>query len=106
MPRVKKVKESESLKVTKKPEYWFSVEVNDALYEGKADSLLQALKDYVASDKFPFAIKTKALVKFGKGKAESQQFYSPFEARKVFARAEFKESVLEILAAKFEARLS
>src|SRR3990167_2869632 len=89
-------------KKVKKPVYHLEVNVNDVDYKGKADSLEQALKDFVDSPDFPFSVKTRVFMKFGKGKDMQERTYPVFVARRLFNRISFRDSALEILANKLE----
>ena len=102
MPKVKEKKISKpKIEVEKKPKYHLEVNVNDLEYKGEAESLEQALTDFVNSPDFPFSVKTRVFMKFGKEGEELQtRFYPVIVARKLFKRISFKESALEILANK------
>lgn len=84
----------------KKLDYSLEVSVNDVVYKGEAKDMKQALADFISSSAFPFAIKTKVLVKYSKGGVERSQFYHVPEARRIFKIISLKDSALELLATK------
>ena len=89
---------------TKKPAKSFTLEVyvNDLKYKAKAKNLETALRDFVASPAFPFSIKTRVFLKFGKGKDLSTRTYSVNIGRRLFRNIQFKESALEILSDRLQ----
>ena len=102
---VKKLGAVKAPKKVKGLDYFLEVSFNDVVYKVEAVDFKQALKDFVGSSEFPFAFKTRVLVKYGKGSEERSQFYHVPEARKVFKMVSLKESALELLASKLEANL-
>ena len=101
MPKLKEIKEKKATK-PKVEKYRLEVNVNDTDYKGKAASLQQALQDFVDSPSFPFSVKTRVFMKFGKGKDMQERTYPVFVARRLFNRISFRESALEILSSKLE----
>ena len=104
MPKLKEKKVKPKVeKVEKNPklDYHLEVHVNDLVYKGQAETLEQALTDFVNNPNFPFSVKTRMFLKFGKeGEPEQSRTYPVFVARKLLNRISFRESALEILANK------
>lgn len=86
--------------------YALEVSVNDVEYKGSAQTMEQALNDFVTSTSFPFSVKTRVLLKFSDGKREGSQRYSALMARRVFKMISSKPSALEIMARKMEAGMA
>lgn len=95
-----------SSKPKKAPKYRLEVIVNDTDYKGTADSLTQALTDFVESGDFPFGVKTRVVIRYKKGDVERQKLWHVPEARRVFNIISAKPSALELLATKLEAELA
>lgn len=123
MPRVKK--ESASPKVTRKSkeakkalevlgsassdvskEYHLEVLVNDTVYKGDADSLLDAITDYFNNPSFPQAIKTKVFLKYSKGEVERHKLISVPRARAMFTRMSFDSNRIQLFAEKLTHELT
>jgi len=101
MPKTKKLGSAKPKKAKKN--YHLEVKVNDLVYKGDASTLEQALTDFVDSPSFPFSVKTRVFIKFGKeGEPEQSRTYPVFVARRLFSRISFKESALELLSSKLE----
>ena len=98
MPKLK-VKKVTKPKV-KKPKYHLEIHVNDLVYKGEAETLEQALQDFVNNPNFPFSVKTRVFMKFGEGKELQTRTYPVFVARRLFKHISFREAALEILANK------
>ena len=92
-------------KGAKKYPFSLEVTVNDTHYRGEAVSLTEALKDFVASPEFPVGLKTKTIIRYGKGNDMHQQIWAVPKPRKVFNIISLKPDALEIWASKFEAEL-
>ena len=45
---------------------FFCIKVDDIVFEKKAITLKEAVDAFVASPKFPYGVKTKVIIKFGK----------------------------------------
>lgn len=86
--------------------YTLEVSVNDIEYKGSANNMVQALSDFVLSPHFPFAVKTRVLLKFSDGEKEGSQVYSALMGRRVFNAISHKPSAVEIYGRKMEARLA
>jgi len=102
-PKEKKATKPKAEKAEEKPklDYHLEVHVNDLVYKGQAETLEQALTDFVNSPNFPFSVKTRMFMKFGKEGEELQtRTYPVFVARRLLKRISFRESALEILANK------
>jgi len=93
-------------KPVKKGSYTLEVSVNDVEYKGSANSLEQALSDFVLSPSFPYGIKTRVFIKFSDGKKSGSQRYGALVARRVFSAISHKPSAVDILASKMEARMA
>lgn len=105
MPKAKKEKSPKATKPlgavkTKGKGVTLEVSVNDLEYKAKAVDLHQALLDLVTSPEFPFAIKTRAFVKFSNGKVERSVTYPTAVARRVFRLVSTDPTSLELLAVK------
>lgn len=97
---------AKEVKTEKAGAYTLEVQVNDVHYKGKAKSLEQAIKDFVESKDFPVGVKTRALVRFGKGSKLSQRLYQTVEARRVFNLLNNKEWAQQLMADRMESALS
>ena len=86
--------------------YTLEVSVNDVEYKGSGESMVDALSMFVASQDFPFGVKTRVLFKFSDGKKEGIQRYSAMVARRIFKVLASKTSALEIQAKKMQERLN
>ena len=82
------------------------VSVNDVEYKGSANSLEQALSDFVVSPSFPFGVKTRVFLKFSDGEKSGSQRYGALVARRVFSAISHKPSAVAILASKMEQRMA
>jgi hypothetical protein len=102
-PKVKKTKEK--VLGSRRGMYSLEVSVNDVEYKGSANSVHQALSDFVLSPSFPFGVKTRVMLKFSDGKKEGSQRYGALVARRVFKAISHKPSALEVLASKLEERM-
>src|SRR3990167_5621654 len=91
---------------TRRGLYTLDVSVNDVEYKGSANSLEQALSDFVVSPSFPFGVKTRVFLKFSDGEKSGSQRYGALVARRVFSAISHKPSAVEILASKMEARMA
>jgi hypothetical protein len=106
MAKVKK--EVKKVGGTKKAgfEYYIEVNVNDLVYKGEANSLTQALLDFVSSPEYPFAVKTRFLLKYGNSKVEKQLVWNVMMARRKLKLMSIKPQVAEILAGQLENNLA
>lgn len=82
------------------------VKVNDLIYKGEADSLTQALTDFVKCPNYPFAVKTRFLLKYGNSKTEKQLIWNVMIARRKLKLMSLKESVVAMLAGQLENNLA
>lgn len=109
MPAKKVVKKAKKLKVGAviKPKFECSleVEVNDIVYKGEAETLDQALRDFVNSPSFPFNVKTRVLIRYGNGKDAGQVIWPTVKARRQFNLISLKPYWSELIANKFESNL-
>src|SRR3989304_8588968 len=102
---VKKVKK-ETVLGSRRGLYTLEVSVNDVEYKGSANSLEQALSDFVLSPSFPFGVKTRVFIKFSDGEKSGSQRYGAIVARRVFSAISHKPSAIDILASKMEQRMA
>lgn len=100
--------EKSPAKAEKKAKKGYKLEVsfNDTVYKGDADSLDQALADFVKSPAFPETIKTRVVIKFGTKDAESQVVWPVIKARRQFNLMTLKPYWAELVADKFGANLN
>ena len=91
--------------VKRAPKYKLEVLVNDITYKGSGNDLAKTLQAFVDSKSYPFAVKTRAIIRYSKGKMERQRFYSAMDAKKIFKRMALKEHAVELLAIKLEQEL-
>jgi hypothetical protein len=87
-----------AIKVSTK--YHIEIKVNDVVFDHSAESIKQALFDFVASPVYPFGAKTKMFIKYSKGKIERHRLFHTQEARRVILTMRSKPIAVEILAAK------
>jgi hypothetical protein len=106
MAKEKAVKKVGAATKAPKLEYNLEVQVNDLVYKGSAVSLEQAFSDFIKSPVFPFAVKTRALIKYGNGKKESQVVWPTFRARRQFKLMSLKPTTAELLAERFVSNLA
>ena len=97
--------------------YTLAVKVDDVNYKGSADSMVQALTDFVASKSYPLGAKTfavftvskKATRKTKEKAAAKKKTYSEIwrvaRCRKMFNLMSLKPTAIEIVAGKLEAAL-
>ena len=102
----KKVKVAGATKKKAGSEYYIGVEVNDLVYKGEADSLVQALLDFVKSPEYPFAVKTRFLLKYGNSETEKQLIWNVMMARRKLKLMSIKPQVAEILSGQLENNLA
>ena len=109
MPKViKKTPKKLGAEVSKKPQlnYHLEIQVNDLVYKGDATSLEQAFADFVKNPNFPSTIKTRALIRFGDKKTESQVVWPTVKARRQFQLMSLKPYWAGLLAGKFDSNLA
>ena len=102
----KSTKKAETKKSTKKGAYTLEVSVNDVVYKGSGENMVDALSKFVASPEFPFAVKTQVSMNFSDGKRKGIQRYPALMGRRTFNAISFKPSAIEILAGDMERRLA
>lgn len=81
--------------------YFFEVRVNDEVYRGDAENLTQALQDFTVSSAFPFAVKTRTIIRYGTETVERQRVLHVPAARRFFTIISRKPDSLELWASKF-----
>lgn len=96
-----KTKTTKEVKKAPKEEYKLEVSVNDFVYKGSAETLDQAILDFVKSPKFPFAVKTRCLIKYSDGKKERQIVWPAIKAHRQFRRLSLKGSQVLFQAGKW-----
>lgn len=82
--------------------YTLDVKVNDVEYKGSANSMAQALSDFVLNPSFPFAVKTAVVLKFSDGEKKGTQTLRALMGRRLFSAISHKPSAIEIQARKME----
>lgn len=89
--------------VKEQPELQYSIEVsvNDINYKGSAITLYDALMDFVKSPVFPFAIKSRCLIKYSDGKTERQVVWPALRAKRQFTMLSLKPTHAEFQADKW-----
>lgn len=111
MTKVKKVKvgkvgKVEVKKVVEKKPYHLEIKVNDVCFIAKkAESLKDALTEFVESPDFPVGAKTTAFIKYSKGKNERNQIWQTPKARRLFNIIKLKPDYLAVVAEKMETEL-
>lgn len=112
MPRAKKLgaeKPKRATKATKtEKEEGFSlvVHVNDEVFKTKADSLAEALREFVDSPVRPIAAKTTLVLHYSKGKVERQRNYFAHQANRFLNKISEIPSQLEFIAEKMTQELN
>ena len=96
---VKKVKKT-------KGKYTLAVKVDDVDYKGSADSMVQALSDFVASKNYPLGAKTMAVFNVSNGDKTYSEIWRVARCRKMFNLMSLKPTAIEIVAGKLEAALA
>ena len=86
--------------------YTLDVKVNDVEYKGSANSMNQALSDFVLNPSFPFSVKTSVVFNFSDGEKKGTQVLRALMGRRLFNAISHKPSAIEIQARKMEERLS
>lgn len=94
-----KVKKSEG-------KYTLAVKVDDVNYKGSADSMVQALTDFVASKNYPLGAKTMAVFDVSNGEKKHSEIWRVARCRKMFNLMSLKPTAIEIVAGKLEAALA
>ena len=101
---VKKVKET--VLGSRRGLYTLEVKVNDVEYKGSANSMEQALSDFVLNPSFPFSVKTAVVMKFSDGEKNGTQTLRALMGRRLFNAIVHKPSAIEIFARKMTDRLN
>lgn len=108
MPKTKKVTKKEKVVDVPKVEaekYRFEVLVNDAHFKTTANSLAEGIDEFIKSPDFPVAIKTKVILRFGKGDELIQKLWPTAVARRIFASMDIKPSLIEFFGEQLNRRL-
>ena len=104
---MKEKTKTEKPKVKKsKGKYTLAVKVDDVDYKGNADSMVQALTDFVASKKYPLGAKTFAVFSVSNGEKTYSEIWRVARCRKMFNLMSLKPTAIEIVAGKLEAALA
>jgi F0F1-type ATP synthase delta subunit len=98
--KAKKVEEVVETPKEKVDGYSFEVHVNDVTFKTKAVDLKSALTEFIKSPEFPFGIKTRVFMRFGKGKKIVNHTIPVVIARRLFSILSHKANAVEILAIK------
>lgn len=102
----KKVSKKVAKKVEEKvKDFRFEVIVNDVHFKTAANSLKEAIEEFMGSKDFPSAIKTKVILRFGQGDTLTQHLWPLAEARRVFSNLEIKPDLTELFASKLSRQL-
>ena len=104
MAKAKKVSVSKE-KVEKVKDFRFEVLVNDLHFKTTADSLKEAIEEFMASKDFPTFIKTKVILRFGEGDTLTQHLWPVAEARRVFNNLDIKPDLVELFSQKLSRQL-
>ena len=105
MAKIKKVTEKKVVKEKVEKNFRFEVLVNDLHFKTKAASLKEAIEEFMNSQDFPAAIKTKVILRFGEGDVLTQHLWPLAEARRVFSNLDIKPELTELFAAKLSRQL-
>jgi hypothetical protein len=92
-----KIIEPKESKVSKN-DYQFEVSVNDVVFKTKAESLEQALTEFVESPVYPVGAKTKLFFTYSKGDVNRKRLFQTPEARRMLTTLARKPSAITILA--------
>lgn len=105
MPKTKKVSTPKKVtkKETKKEEvkdtkYNVEISVNDVVFKTKADSIEEALTNFIDSPEFPHGAKTKLFIKYSKGKETRSRFWHTGIARRLLMTLAIKPSAVNVIA--------
>ena len=98
-PAVKKAKKSEG-------KFILNVKVDDVAYTGSADTVVQALTDFVAHKDYPLGAKTFAVFTVVNGEKNYSEIWRVARARKMLTLMSLKPTAIEIVAGKLEAALA
>lgn len=105
----KKVAKKKVEKVEKKEKvvkgFRFEVLVNDLHFKTTASNLKEAIEEFMASEDFPSAIKTKVILRFGEGDTLTQHLWPIAEARRVFSNINIKPELTELFSSKLSRQL-
>jgi hypothetical protein len=110
MPKEKKAKVSKPKKVTKKVakkvgDVRFEVLVNDTHFKTDANSLPEAIAEFINSPLFPIgAIKTKVIIRLGIGDDVTQKIWQSAEARRIFSNLSIKPDLIALFSEKISRR--
>jgi hypothetical protein len=107
MPKIKKsTTEKVSAPVKeKKEQYRFEVLVNDSHFKTTVDSLAEGIDEFIKSPDFPIAIKTKVILRFGKGDELIQKLWPTAIARRIFASMDVKPALIDFFGEQLTRRL-
>lgn len=107
MPKTKKVTKTKKEKAVKKGDVRFEVMVNDVHFKTSANSLPEAIEEFLKSPEFPAgAIKTKVIVRMGSGDELSQKIWQSAEARRIFSNLSIKPDLIELFSEKISRRFN
>lgn len=79
--------------------------VNDSHFKTTVDSLAEGIDEFIKSPDFPIAIKTKVILRFGKGSEMTQKLWPTATARRIFASMDVKPSLVEFFGEQLNRRL-
>lgn len=84
-----------------KLQYSLEVQVNDIHYKGSATTLKEALENFIKSPQFPFAIKSRCLVRYGDENKEKQIVWPALRAHRQFRLLSLKPTQVEFQTDKW-----
>ena len=102
---IKKVEKPKTI-FSSSGKYTLAVKVNDVDYKGSADTMVQALTDFVTSKSYPLGAKTFAVFNVSNGEKTYSEIWRVARCRKIFNLMSLKPTAIEIVAGKLEAALT
>jgi hypothetical protein len=104
MPKPKKVTKKVA-KIENKGDVRFEVLVNDMHFKTNANSLPEAIEEFLKSPEFPAgAIKTKVIIRLGTGESTTQRIWQSSAARRIFSNLSIKPDLIELFSEKISRR--
>lgn len=97
---------SKEVKPKKGLAFKLEVRVNELVYKGEAESLEQAVADFVASPVYPFAVKTPVVIRYGNEKKEQQVIWPVMIARRKLRLMKIKPILADLIGGKFTSNLA
>jgi len=98
---VSKEVQSTPKETTKKSSvYKLEIKVNDVVFNTQANTIKEALLDFISSPDYPFGAKTRMFIKCKKGNVERHRVFHTSEARRIILTMKHKDISVDILADK------